>query len=112
VEFDLIKKHSEIGAQIVHVIYFLEDVAEVILYHHERYDGRGYPKGLAGEEIPLVSRILAVADVYDALTTDRPYRSAMARDKALMVLEEGISTQFDSQVVLAFMEILNKEIAA
>lgn len=111
-EFALVKRHSEIGAQIIHFVYFLEEVTEIILYHHERYDGKGYPKGLAGDEIPLTARILAVADVYDALTTDRPYRGAMTRERAREILREGSGTQFDTVVVNAFLEILDKEIAA
>lgn len=111
-EFALVKKHSEIGAQIIHFIYYLEEVAEVILYHHERYDGQGYPRGLAGEDIPLTARILAVADVYDALTTDRPYRGAMPKEKARRILLEGSGSQFDPVVVNAFLKVLEREKAA
>ncbi|HWJ02206.1 MAG TPA: HD-GYP domain-containing protein [Verrucomicrobiae bacterium] len=111
-EFAMVKRHAEIGAQIVHVIYFLEEVGEIVLHHHERYDGLGYPRGIAGHEIPLTSRILAVADVYDALVTDRPYRSAMPIDKAIRVLEQGMGTQFDPNVVKVFLQILSEEMVA
>ncbi|MDA8442308.1 MAG: HD-GYP domain-containing protein [Peptococcaceae bacterium] len=111
-EFGLIKRHPEIGAQIVQFCYFMEGVAEIILHHHERFDGEGYPHGLVGLAIPLGSRILSVADVYDAISTDRPYRPAMSQGKAKMVLEQGKGTQFDPEVVDAFLAVLSQDSVA
>jgi putative two-component system response regulator len=76
--------------------------AQIALTHHERWDGSGYPIGLAGEDIPLVGRITAVADVFDALSTSRPYKPAIPVDKCFAILEEGRGTQFDPQVLSAF----------
>ncbi|HDL53156.1 MAG TPA: HD domain-containing protein, partial [Proteobacteria bacterium] len=75
---------------------------EAVKAHHERYDGKGYPDGLLGEEIPMGARILAVADCYDALTSDRPYRAAMKREEALKVMDNNNWSQFDGRVVKAF----------
>jgi prepilin-type N-terminal cleavage/methylation domain-containing protein len=81
----------------------------IVLYHHERYDGSGYPKGLAGEEIPLNARIFAVADVYDALISDRPYRAGLSKEQVLLYLREKAGTQFDPSVVQAMIEVLSEE---
>ncbi|SHG61283.1 HD domain-containing protein [Thermosyntropha lipolytica DSM 11003] len=98
------KKHSEIGWRIVQNTPELAGIAEYILYHHERWDGKGYPRGLKGEEIPLPCRILAVADAYDAMTSDRPYRKAMSQAKAIEEITKHAGTQFDPEVVRAFMK--------
>ncbi|HEX3016100.1 MAG TPA: HD-GYP domain-containing protein, partial [Desulfobacteria bacterium] len=111
-EYEMIKRHSEIGAEIIHSIYFLEEVAEIIRYHHERVDGSGYPKGMVGEEIPLTARILAVADVYDALTTDRPYRKAMSPQQAKAILVAEAGKNFDPAVVKALCAVIAEEVAA
>ncbi len=111
-EFTLVKKHSELGSQIVEFVYLLKEAANIILFHHERFGGGGYPKGLSGDEIPLSSRILAVADVYDALTTDRPYRSAVPVEKAKQVLADGRGSQFDPAVVDAFLRMIDDDTAA
>ena len=81
----------------------------MVLYHQEWYNGQGYPEGLAGEEIPLGARIVAVIDAYDAITSDRPYRKALSRDIAMAELRKGASIQFDPKVVDAFIEILSIE---
>ena len=101
----LMEQHPVIGAQIVSGIEFTEEVVEVVRSHHERWDGAGYPDGLAAEQIPLSARVFAVADVLDALTTDRPYRPAspMRQARAMIVAETG--THFDPEVVDAFNEI-------
>ena len=101
----LMEQHPVIGAQIVSGIEFTEEVVEVVRSHHERWDGAGYPDGLAAEQIPLSARVFAVADVLDALTTDRPYRPAspMRQARAMIVAETG--THFDPEVVEAFNEI-------
>ena len=101
----LMAQHPLIGAEIVRGIEFLGEAAEVVRSHHERWDGRGYPDGLRGEEIPLAARVFAVADVLDALTTDRPYRAAstLSMARAMIVAESG--KQFDPRVVDAFGSI-------
>ena len=81
----------------------------MVLYHQEWFNGQGYPEGLAGEEIPLGARIVAVIDAYDAMTTDRPYRKALAQDVAFAELTRGCGTQFDPKVVKAFMDVLSRE---
>lgn len=75
------------------------NVAENILFHHERWDGNGYPKGLAGEEIPLIARIIAVAESYDAMTEEKPYRETLSRDQALAELKKNAGKQFDPEIV-------------
>jgi putative nucleotidyltransferase with HDIG domain len=101
----LMEQHPLIGADIVRGIEFLGSAAEVVRSHHERWDGGGYPDGLAGDAIPLTARIFGVADVFDALTTERPYRPAspLAAARAMIVEESG--RQFDPQVVAAFQTI-------
>ena len=76
----------------------LSAIAPYILHHHERYDGKGYPEGLKGKEIPLLSRILAVVDAYDAMTEDRPYRKAMSKDEAILEIKKNSGTQFDPNI--------------
>ena len=99
------EQHPVIGAQIVSGIEFMEEAVEVVRSHHERWDGCGYPDRLAAEEIPVSARVFAVADVLDALTTDRPYRPAspLKEARAMIVAETG--THFDPDVVEAFNEI-------
>jgi ribonuclease P protein subunit RPR2 len=101
----LMAQHPMIGAQIVRGIEFLARAVEVVRSHHERWDGRGYPDRLAGEEIPLAARVFAVADVLDALTTDRPYRAASPFVVARQMITEESGTQFDPTVVTAFNSI-------
>lgn len=108
-EYDVIRKHPQIGAEIIRHIHFLKDVAPLVLYHHERYDGFGYCSGLKGKEIPLGARIIAIADVYQALTSDRPYRKAYPVDEALRILKEGSGTQFDPEIVEVFLEIIKTQ---
>jgi HD-GYP domain-containing protein (c-di-GMP phosphodiesterase class II) len=103
-EFDVIKQHPELGARLLRGLKPLEKLLPGVLHHHESYDGRGYPYGLQGEEIPLMARILAVADAFDAMTSDRPYRAGMPVTKAAAILEEGRNQQWDGQVVQAFFD--------
>ena len=86
-------------------INLVKEAGDIILYHHERYDGQGYPDGLKAEEIPLLSRILSVADVYDALTTDRSYRKKMADDVAAQIIKENAGSQFDPKIVEIFLAL-------
>lgn len=94
-EFDEIKKHPVIGATIVQQVPFLEHAVQVILYHHERFDGKGYPKGLKGEEIPLTARIVMIADAIDSMMRARPYRNALPMEKVLRELRDYTGIQFD-----------------
>ncbi len=110
-EWEEMKKHPEIGYRIAIANPGLETVAEYILSHHERWDGAGYPKGLAGEEIPIHSRILCIVDSYDAMTTDRVYRKAMSQEEAMAEIEKNAGTQFDpylAHVLIKYLTNLNK----
>jgi putative nucleotidyltransferase with HDIG domain len=104
-------EHPVIGAEIVRDIDFLEGAIEVVRHHHERWDGAGYPDGLAGEQIPLTARIFAVADVFDALTTNRPYRQASPWAQAREMITAEAGKQFDPQVVEAFNSISDERFA-
>jgi diguanylate cyclase (GGDEF)-like protein/PAS domain S-box-containing protein len=108
-EFTEIKKHPQIGADIIRPIQYLRRIIPYIFYHHERWDGKGYPSGIRGEEIPLGARIIALADVYQALTSDRPYRKAFTKKKAIDIIKSGAGTQFDPKIVNLFLKILQKE---
>ena len=101
----LMARHPVIGAEIVRGIEFLAEAAAVVRSHHERWDGTGYPDGLAGEEIPLAARVFSAADVLDALTTDRPYRPACSLPYARAMITAERGTQFDPRVVDAFNSI-------
>ena len=108
-EFDEIKKHPQIAADIIRPIQFMHDIVPLVLYHHERWDGKGYPAGLKAEEIPIGARIIAIADVYQALTSNRPYRKAFSRNKALQIIKEGAGNQFDPRIVELFVKYIKKE---
>ncbi len=102
-EFEAIQQHPDMGANIVGAVPGFEDVLEAVRHHHERWDGGGYPGGLRGEEAPLMARLMAVADAYSAMTTDRPYRKGMDPARARAILEEGAGTQWDPACVRAFL---------
>ncbi len=108
-EYEQMKKHPIIGHQILAPVKYLGPVAQMVLYHQEWYDGRGYPEGLKGEEIPLGARIVAVLDAWDAMTSDRPYRKALGRDIAIGELKKHAGTQFDPKVVEVFLRIESSE---
>ncbi|HMF12709.1 MAG TPA: HD-GYP domain-containing protein, partial [Gemmataceae bacterium] len=101
-EFEHIKQHVTIGYAILSDLRPIRNLLPGVLYHHEHWDGKGYPDGLAGEAIPLLARILAVADAYDAMSTNRPYRDALPCRKVEEILTKGASTQWDKRVVEAF----------
>lgn len=105
-EFAIIQKHPEIGHRILEELGKLKFALPGVLYHHERVDGGGYPHRLAGNEIPLMSRILAVSDAYDAMTSSRVYRTAMEQQRAVEILRNGINTQWDSDVVDACLQYI------
>lgn len=109
-EFDAIRMHPEYGFQIINEIeeFKGKGVRDIVLYHHERIDGRGYPRGLKGEDIPLFARIVSVCDAFDAMTTSRSYRPARDIDTAIEQLRIHSGTQFDAQIVEAFIQCLEE----
>ncbi len=107
-EIRMFRRHPEMGKQILEPIPFMRHLISGVYCHHERYDGQGYPQGLAGEEIPLMGRIIAVADTYDAMTSDRSYRKALPMQVALDELGANLGTQFDPMVVQAFLAAVTK----
>jgi len=107
-EWKDMRRHSELGYEILKGIDFLRDAAEIVWAHHERYDGEGYPRGLAGDEIPLGARVFGVVDAYDAMTSRRPYRQAISRDQACIEVERNAGTQFDPAVVESFLLLVRR----
>jgi len=105
-EWDVMRAHPMIGADIVAPMGFLADTVALIRHHHERFDGSGYPDGLSGDAIPLTARIFAVADSFDAMTSDRPYRDSIGIERALDEIRSGAGTQFDPEVVGVFVEMI------
>jgi HD-GYP domain-containing protein (c-di-GMP phosphodiesterase class II) len=103
-EWREIKKHPEVGFRIANATPELRHLSEYILCHHERWDGKGYPQGLSGEDIPLISRIISITDAFDAMTQDRAYRKAMTQDRAVEEILKNAGTQFDPQLVKTFVE--------
>ncbi|HZD79161.1 MAG TPA: HD domain-containing phosphohydrolase [Actinomycetota bacterium] len=108
-EWEVMRTHPTIGAQIVAPIKFLGSAVDVIRHHHERFDGHGYPGGLRGDRIPLAARIFAVADSYDAMTSDRPYRDALRTDRALDEIRLGAGKQFDPDVASVFIDLVEED---
>jgi HD-GYP domain-containing protein (c-di-GMP phosphodiesterase class II) len=107
-EYQEIMRHPAIGAEIISKVDFLNDITTIVKHHHERYDGKGYPDGLAGDEIPIEAAILTIADSYDAMTSDRPYRRAMLPEEALSELEKNAGTQFHPGLVKMFVSIMSQ----
>jgi putative nucleotidyltransferase with HDIG domain len=106
-EWQEMRRHPAIGHELLRDVKFLSDSAQIIYTHHERYDGKGYPTGLQGEEVPLGARIFAVADAFDAMTSDRPYRRALPAQKAREEILSNAGSQFDPRVVEAFLNCLS-----
>jgi len=104
-EWVSMKRHPEIGYNMLRQVKFLEGAADLILHHHERWDGKGYPKGLAAGDIPLGARIFNVVDTFDSMTSDRPYRKALSTLDALNEILKFRGSQFDPTVVEAFLDI-------
>ncbi len=104
-EYEIIKTHPELGTKLVGGIDKLKLISKWLKHHHERYDGKGYPEGLAGEDIPISSRIIAIADTYDAMTSSRAYRSALLHQNAIDEIKRCSGTQFDSELVKLFVSI-------
>lgn len=105
-EFEIMKRHSSIAIRILEKVDGLQDSAYLVRHHHERFDGKGYPDGLAGHNIPLGSRIIAVAEAFDILTSDVPWRDALDQESALAEIEACSGTQFDPVIVSAFCTAL------
>ena len=102
-EIEIIKRHPDIGADILSSIVPMKKAVKIIRHHHEHYNGKGYPKGLKGDNIPLLSRMIAVADAFDAMTSDRPYRKALSFDTAIHEVEKGKGSQFDPEIADIFI---------
>jgi diguanylate cyclase (GGDEF)-like protein len=107
-EFGIMKKHPQLSTDIIRPLHFLRGTIPLILYHHERWDGKGYPHGLKGNEIPIGARIIAILDEYRSLTSNRPYRKAYPKNSAMKILARESGTKFDPQVTAAFLEILSR----
>jgi HD-GYP domain-containing protein (c-di-GMP phosphodiesterase class II) len=108
-----VREHPALGARILEPVPHCADILPMVLQHHERFDGAGYPAGLAGTAIALDARVLAVADVYDAITSDRPYRRGLPARDAAVSISEGAGSQFDPDVVAAFTDAFrNRRIPA
>jgi HD-GYP domain-containing protein (c-di-GMP phosphodiesterase class II) len=108
-EYALIKKHPAIGARILEPIVSYKEIIPMVLQHHERYDGKGYPCGISGDEIDIGAKILSVADTFDAVTSDRPYRKGWALERAIDLITEEAGRQFDPDVVDVFLTIMKQE---
>jgi len=104
-EYEAIQKHPEIGARILKDIPQMEDVLGGVLHHHEKFDGSGYPYGLHGEEIPVIARMISIADTFDAMSSSRTYRNAMTRDSVLQEMKEVAGSQFDPQLASLFFSL-------
>jgi HD-GYP domain-containing protein (c-di-GMP phosphodiesterase class II) len=109
-EWKVMKQHPIIGYEMLKDIWqFRGSILDGVLYHHERVDGKGYPFGLRGEDIPFMGRLLAIADGFDAMTSDRPYRAGMSKEEALEVLTEFAGIQWDKELVKAFVDMQKRQ---
>jgi HD-GYP domain-containing protein (c-di-GMP phosphodiesterase class II) len=104
----IIQTHPAVGGKVLENFTALEDIDDGAKYHHERYDGKGYCDGLSGKDIPLVARIIGVADSYDAMASDRCYRPALSKEKILSELQENSGTQFDPEIVPYMVEMIHE----
>ncbi|MBF0510771.1 MAG: HD domain-containing protein, partial [Candidatus Omnitrophica bacterium] len=107
-EYEIMKSHTIRGAEILAPLTGFEEVINGVKYHHERYDGGGYPEGLKGEDVPMIASIIAVADAFDAMTTDRPYRKSVPKEQALIEIQSCINKQFNRKPVDALVQLFNK----
>lgn len=107
-EYEAMKNHVTISTLIIHGLPRLADILDGVAHHHERWDGKGYPNGLQGEQIPLLGRIMAIADAFSAMTVDRPYRAGLSIEDALLQIEQGAGTQFDPNLAPLFVEAMRQ----
>ena len=107
-EYEIMKSHTTRGAEILAPLTGFEEVINGVKHHHERYDGKGYPDGLKGDAIPMIAAIIAVADAFDAMTTDRPYRKGFSKEEAILEIKEHINRQFNRKPVEALIELFFK----
>ena len=107
-EFEEIKKHPHWGAEVISLVYFMHDIIPIMANHHENYDGSGYPRGIKGIKIPIESRILSVADIYEALTADRPYRKGFSKKRAIAIIEEEKGRKLDPKITDLFLDMVKK----
>ena len=107
-EFEIIKSHTVRCGEILHSFKRLKDADEGALYHHERYDGKGYPEGRAGEEIPLIARMICVADSFDAMNTNRVYRNRLTKERILEEIETNKGKQFDPKIADIMLKLLRE----
>ena len=108
-EYEIVKTHSLRGYELLRKNVHMGEVANIMLHHHERFDGKGYPTGKEGQDIPFLSRIIAVADAFDAMTTERAYKTVISLDSALTELNNGKWTQFDGDVVDCFLDLIKDD---
>lgn len=108
-EYEVMKNHVTISALIIHGLPRLSDIMDAVAHHHERWDGKGYPKGLAGEHIPLLGRVMAIADAFSAMTLDRPYRAGLSFEAALDEIERGAGSQFDPHLAQVFIKAMRAQ---
>jgi putative nucleotidyltransferase with HDIG domain len=111
-EFEEVKQHVVIGADILSAVAFPGPLASIVRHHHEKWDGTGYPDRLGGGEIPIGARVLALADTYDALTSDRPYRRRLPHDRAVAIIQDGCGTVFDPELAEVFLRLTQRLDAA
>lgn len=109
-EWEQMKKHTEIGYRIAQASQELSHIAELILYHHERWDGTGYPRGLKGENIPKITRILSIIDSYDVMTHSRPYKTPISHDEAITEIINCSGTQFDPHLVKTCVRVISEHL--
>jgi putative nucleotidyltransferase with HDIG domain len=108
-EYEIMQRHVSIGEVLIREVPELKEVIQAVACHHERFDGTGYPRGLKGDEIPLIGRIIALADAYSAMCLDRPYRKGMSHDRVLNELVAGARVQFDPELAQVFVQLLLDE---
>jgi len=109
-EMQSVKNHPHSTVELLHAIEFAEDIEKAILHHHERYDGAGYPSGLKGDEIPLISRVIAVVDSYRAMISERSYNRQYTHDEALLAIRSDSGTRYDPEVVRALDAVFKKHL--
>lgn len=109
-EFGVVRRHSEYGWSILNTVPGLEGTSLLVLHHHERYDGQGYPSGLSGDAIPLGARIVSVVDTFDAMLSNRPYRSGFPAEEVFELLEPQAGAQFDPEILTSFFDIASRNL--